>query len=71
MTQIGKKSKVGRPRKKEDEKHVDPLFGIRLEQEVKDFYLSYKGLAKRVLMDFYNKVDMIKHKDMLENKKSE
>lgn len=60
--------KVGRPKKKEEDKKNDPMFGIRIDQEVKDFYLSYRGLAKRVLMDFYNRVDAMRHEDKKENK---
>lgn len=68
---VKKAKKVGRPKMKEEDKKNDPMFGIRIDQEVKDFYLSYRGLAKRVLMDFYYRVDGIKFEDRKNQQKSE
>jgi hypothetical protein len=71
MSQDSKIKKAGRPKMKDEDKKNDPILGVRLDPEVKEFYLSYRGLAKRVLMDFYHKVDFINHEDTLKNKKSE
>ena len=58
MADVHKKAKVGR--KKLDKKKEDIILGIRLDKEVKEFYLAHRGLAKKVLMDFYNRVEEIK-----------
>ena len=68
MSQDSKVKKAGRPKMKDEDKKNDPILGVRLDPEVKEFYLSYRGLAKRVLMDFYNRVDAMRHEDKKEKK---
>ena len=47
----------------------DTTLSVRLETEHKEFYIANKGLAARVLKDFYNQFDTILHNQKKKAKK--
>ena len=48
----------------------DTTLSVRIDYDIKDFYVAHKGLATRVLKDFFNQWDTLRHQSQQQQQQS-